>query len=228
MGIDTISSASSPSPTIAPPDVTAGGSQAVAGGATLLPEPVGALMASGDVGAEIAAMGVMTGQTEQQTDRQERDALEALQQQRENSEVQAMRDKAGQIIGQSIAQGAGMVAQGGMTVCSATASAQDVPGQNQPAVPGRVAGLTGDQWKAGGLVIGGIGQLTGGIYQAGAANDDANAAQYHAEAAHLASSAQDVHDDMRSAGDYVRSALDFYREYESTQAQIRNATIHIA
>jgi hypothetical protein len=227
MGIHTLSSASSPSLSTAPADVAAG-SQSTAGSATLLPEPVGALMASGDVGAEIAAMGVMTGQVEQQTDRQERDALEALQTQRENAEVQAMRDKAAQILGQSIAQGVGMVAEGGMTVCAATASAQDVTHQGQPTAFGHVAGLTGDQWKAGGQVVGGIGQMVAGGYQAGAASDDANAAQYHAEAAHLASSAQDVHDDMRTAGDYVRSALDFYREYVSTQAQIRSATIHVA
>jgi hypothetical protein len=197
-------------------------------GATLLPEPVGQLMASGDIGAEIAAFGVMTGQTEQQTARRERGALEALQEQRENAEVQAMRDKAGNILAQSIAEGAGSIAQGGMTLCSATASAQDVMGSNGQRDLGRVGGLTGDQWKAGGLVIGGTGQLVGGAYQAGAASDDANAAAAHAEAAHLASSAQDLSDAIHNATSFVRSALDFYSEYVSTQAQIRNATIHVA
>jgi hypothetical protein len=185
-------------------------------------------MASGDIGAEIAAFGVMTGQTEQQTAREERDALEAFQEQRENAEVQAMRDKAGNILGQSIAEGVGSIAQGGMTLCSATASAQDVTGSNGQRDLGRVGGLTGDQWKAGGLLIGGTGQIVGGTYQAGAANDDANAAAAHAEAAHFASSAQDLSDDLHGGNALVQSALDFYREYVSTQAQIRSATIHVA
>jgi hypothetical protein len=224
MTIGAITSTDSPSPS---PHATTTETQP-ASGANLLPEPVGQLMASGDVGAEIAAIAVMTGQTEQQTARQERDALEALQFQRENDEVQAMRDKAGEILAQSIAQGVGSIAQGSMTGCSATASAQDVGGPNQPTVPGRFGGLTGGQWQAGGLFVSGIGQLTAGVYGAGAANDDANAAAFHAQAAHLAGFAQDLHDDMRSGSDYVGRALDFYREYVSTQAQIRSATIHVA
>jgi hypothetical protein len=214
--------------TVLAPDLT--GTDPSPGAGSLLPDPVAQLATSGDVGAEIAALCVETGTTEEQADRTERDAVESLQEQVENKEVQDMRDKAGAILGQAIAEGVTTMAQGAMEGSSAIASLQDVtcPVSHQVVAQGTLLGMTQGMWRGAGELTSGIGRIVGGAYQAGGANDDANAAEAHAEAGHLATSVQDMHDSASQATQFVQAALDFYREYVTTQAQTRNAAVHVA
>ena len=199
---------------------------------SLLPEPMTQMVASGDIGAEIAGLSVISGQQQRDTARTERDALEVSQEQQEATEVQAMRDKAGSILAQAIAQGVGSIVQGAMTIGAAASALRASPDAH--AAPSAGAGSASAPsaadvcWRAGAQFATGASQIIEGIYQAQGAGDDATAAQAHAAAAQIANEVQDAHDDMQSAGSFVQGAIEFYREYVSTQAQIRSATVHAA
>jgi hypothetical protein len=181
------------------------------GGISLLPDPVSQLAFSGDVGAEITALAVQTGGTERRNDETERDAVESLQEQRNNDQVKTMRDRAGALLGQAIAEGAGTIVQGGLVMTGAVSKT--------PVGPTSV-------WSGAGEIADGMGKVVGGLYQAGAANDDANGTADKNDTDRLATVLQNIHDDGASASQLILNAMQFLQEYAQTQAQTRNAALH--
>jgi hypothetical protein len=183
-------------------------------------------MMFGDVGAELAGLCVVSGDRQRDAARTERDALEILQQQQQESEIQALKDKARSILDRAIAEGVGTCVEGGMTICGSVAGLR-TPAGDHP-LPGTFCGLSEAGWRGGGTLAGGLGQGIGGYFDSVGADDDASAARAHAAAAHYASLVQDEGDDIRGASSFLQSAIDFCREYEATQAQIRQTAIHVA
>jgi hypothetical protein len=166
---------------------------------------------SGDVGAEVAAMAVQSGQAQRDVARAARDADEAIQESEDEQEVAAMHQKADDVRSQALVEGFGMIAEGGFEVAGST--------QGEAARKGL---------EGGGKIANGTAQIFAGGMKAAEANDDAAAAQHRAAAEHAKSAAEDMHDASRDAADYVKSAIDFYRDYVSSEAESRSAALHRA
>jgi hypothetical protein len=170
-----------------------------------------ALIASGDVGAEVAALAVETGETQRQDAQVVRDEMEASAAAEEDQEVAAMRDKADAIRNAGIAEGIGMGLDG---VCNIVAG---------PCSSGAQTSL-----KGGGMLAEGTGKIVGACFSADGATADANATRHKVNADHAKDVANDAHDELKGASEYVNSAIDFYREYVSAQGQTMSAALHRA
>jgi hypothetical protein len=203
---------------------SANGGTADGGGSTdssLLPEPTAMVASSGDVGAEIAAMAVQTGETECQTDDQARAADEAQQDREEASEVQAMRDEAGKIRESAIWTGASGAFQGAGEFGGGAVALND----------GTEAGRAqSESWaamfKGGGTAGSALTKVGAGMADGDKASLEADAAAHKAAADHAATAAGDMRDASSRANDAITQALSFYREYVSTQGQTWNAALH--
>jgi hypothetical protein len=189
------------------------GSTTAAPVAALLPSPLDALALSGDPGAELAALAVKAGQAQQDTAQRARDADEQLEVNEDNQEVASMRQKASEIRDAGIADGLGMVAEGG----TAAVAASFFPGSPK-----------GDALKAGGKVANGGIQVGSAYTKAAEANRDADAAAHRASADQAKQAADDMHDAKKAGNDYVSAALDFYKEYTSAKGQANSAALHRA
>ncbi len=194
--------------------VTAPGANAspVSAPTTLMPDPLTALLCSGDPGAEIAALAVKTGETQQNTAQAARDADEQLEATEEGAEVDAMRKKADEIRTAGWADGVGTFAEGAGAVAGALA-----PTPQASAV-----------WK--GLGTGARASLSvGSSYtKAAEADRDADAATHRASADQAKRADDDMHDAKKAGSDFVNAAVDFYKEYTSAKSQASSAALHRA
>lgn len=200
------------------------GSAADDGGSTdssLLPEPTALVTSSGDVGAEIAAMAVNTGETERQTDDQARAADEAQQDREEEREVQDMRDEAGKIRESAIWTGASGVLQGAGEIGGGAMASNDGTEAERARSESWAA-----MFKGGGAAASAVPKVGAGMADGDKASLEADAAAHKAAADHAASAAGDLRDASSRANDAITQALNFYREYVSTQGQTWNAAVH--
>jgi len=160
------------------------------GATSLLPDPEASLLSSGDVGAELAALAVLTGRNERSAAREERQAAEARAVAEEAGEVQAIRAEASNLR------------------AAAWVDAVTTLGA-QAAGPGSSGGAVMKAGKA----------LADGYFSAGQKDDEANAKACEAAAGDAKAAADDAHDALADASDYIKSALAFYQEYVTTRAQ---------
>jgi len=171
---------------------------------SLLPEPVVALLSSGDVGAEIAALAVETGMAEGSLAREEREAAQVRKEWEDAQEVGAIRAEASSLRVQAwVDAGTTLGAQFGSSVIAGGSG-----GSGASVAPG----------TAGSSVLL-AGKLADGYFAAGQKDDEANAKSYEAASSDAKSAADDAHDTLAGANDYIRSALAFYQEYVATRAQ---------
>jgi hypothetical protein len=124
-----------------------------------------------------------------------------------------MRSKASDVETEGIIEGAGMGVQGTFNLLAATQDPKSA---------------TFAKWQAAGQLGEGTAKVCGAHYAGSAAQDDAAAAEERSRAEHTHDAVRDEGDDAKSADQLVGAAIDFYREYSSTEAQVRNAAIHRA
>jgi hypothetical protein len=170
------------------------------------------LASSGDIGAEVAALAVQSGQVQKDVARAARDADAAIEESEQKQEVAAMHQKADDIRSEALVQGLGTMAEGGCQLAGSVIKTSQVSQAVQ----------------AGGKLANGTAQIFAGTEKASEAGDDAAAAQHRAAAEHAKAAADDMHDASRDASDYVKTAIDFYRDYVSTEAESRSAALHRA
>ena len=183
------------------------------------------LQASGDPGAEIAALAVQSGEAQRTGANEARDAYERAEASEDQQEVDAMRRKADDIRSEATTEGIGMIAQGGLELggsCEALDEMGDAPTQ---AVLTRVNAEMG-AFRGAGNVEDGVANVLAARSKAAQATDDANAALHRGNAEQAKAAAEDMHDASKSAGDFVKAALDFYNGYVSSDAQTRAAALH--
>ena len=183
------------------------------------------LIASGDPGAEIAALSVQNGTEERKVCSKARQAYEDEVVAEDQKEVDAMHQKADDIASEGWIEAAGMAVQGGLE------AAGGIAGLGSLGADGSQLGIAkANDWsgifRGGGLATQGAATVFAAGARSAEANDDAKAAQAKASAEQAKNAAEDMHDASKNAGDYVKSALDFYREYVSTEAQTRAAALH--
>ncbi len=189
---------------------------------TTLPDPDTALALSGDPAAELAALMVKNGNNARKIEQSARDMQEQIAEREDDAEVDAMRRKASDTLNAGWAEGAGMMAQGACELGAATAEADSA----LPGSKGAQARATGTGWNAGGEMTNAAGTVVAAGYRASAANDDADAEAHRASAGRARTAAEDLHDEKRGADDLISAALDFYRDYVSSKATERAATLH--
>lgn len=173
---------------------------------------INALACSGDIGAEMAALAVQSGQAQKDVARASRDADEAMVEHEEDQEVQAMRQKADDVRSEALLDGIGTALEGAGMIGAGLSSTPQV----------------GDRWQGAGKLAAAGMHIGGGGKGADASAADATAAQHKAAAEHAKSAAEDMHDAARDASDYVKTAVEFYRDYVSTEAESRAAALHRA
>jgi hypothetical protein len=188
---------------------------------SVLPDPITTLALSGDPGAELAALMVTSGSQQRQAADAARQIQEKTEEQEDDAEVSAMRQKASDIQSAGWAEGLGMAFEGGMGVAGAAVSADAALGDAGASQRAAGAGLS-----AGGKVGNAVGVIAGGYDKADEATMDANAASHRAAADQARTAADDLKDAHKSGDDLVSAALEFYREYTGAKASERGAALH--
>lgn len=185
------------------------------------------LEASGDPGAEIAALAVQSGEEQRKGANAARDAYEGAQASENEQEIDAMRQKAEDIRNEAWTEGAGMLLEGGLEVggsCEALHEMGDAP--TQATLTRANAEMSG--FRGAGNVANGVTTVLAAGSKAAQASDDANAALHRGNADLAKAAADDMHDASKDAVELVKAALDFYGSYVSSESQTRAAGLHRA
>jgi hypothetical protein len=169
-------------------------------------------MGSGDVGAELAALAVQSGEAQRRTSQDIRDALEDSVESQENQQIDAMRAKARDTFASSFIEGAGIAASGACDFGAAFSTCD----------------ATKSEWTASGKLAQGFAKMGSAFYAQNSVNDDADATSDASAADRAKRAIQDTNDAYKDAGDYVSAAINFYREYVAAQGQTTNAALHRA
>ena len=198
------------------PGPTGGG----AGSAAILPEPdlLTTMTFSGDVGAEIAALAVKSGEKQQHTAQTQRDAQMRVEVDSDNAQVDAMNKKAEDIRSAGWAEGLGMAAEGAFTLASSTEFVPTKDGGFTLTPEGHALQAEGKLWNAGATLGSGSAKALG-------AGEDANAEKAKATSDLAKAAAEDAHDARKGADDFVSAAIDFYKEYTSAQSSAKSAAM---
>jgi hypothetical protein len=179
------------------------------GTATYNPGP---LVDSGDLGAELAAVEIQTGDTERSAEHAQRSLDEVAEEQADEAQVQQMHDEASSMRTEAWVNG-------GIGVVEAVAGFGF-----QPSPTG-----TPTTWGAASTAVTtGAEKLADGLFSASQHDDEANAAGDKAAADRYASDAKDASDAANDATSFVSNALDFARSYVATEAQTQAAALHRA
>jgi hypothetical protein len=186
---------------------SAGGS--VAG--SLLPDPAGELMMTGDPGAMVAALVVETGKDEKDVSRQVEQTESNIQENEERTQVAEMHQKANDMRTQAVAGGAIGAAAAGLSMAGAF--------QPMNSTPQRA-------FAAGaGLVTAGQG-VAKGVSDAANEDTDANVAMHEHNASDAGRAASQAYDNERDAQKLLDAAVDFFREYSGAKQQAMAAAVH--
>lgn len=183
------------------------------------------LEASGDPGAELAALAVQSGETQRTGADAARDSYERAEASEDAQEVDAMKQKADHIRCEAWTEGVGMILQGGLEIggsCEALDDMGDAP--TQASLVRSNAEMSA--FRGAGNAVSGVANVVAAGSKAAQATDDAAAAQHRADADLAKAAADDMHDASKDAGDLVKAALDFYNGYVSSEAQTRAAAVH--
>jgi hypothetical protein len=183
--------------------------------ASVLPDPDEALALSGDPVVALAQLAVKNGNDQRDVAEKAREADEQAEHTQDELEVQAMREKAGEIRSAGYIEGAGTMLEGGIGFCAADKILDN--GTPSP---------EGNRWKAAAIFVHASVEIHSGESRADEAGCDANSAAHRAAADQAKSAADDMHDAKKDAADYISAALDFYREYTSAKASEAGATLH--
>jgi hypothetical protein len=192
---------------------------------TALPPPNAQLVPVGDLGAQLAALLVNSGQDARKTDQQARAADEKAEDDAEQAQVASLRQKASDIQSDGLVDGLTTIGAGalqlGASVNSAQSSAQPPGSQARADLASKGAALSFDS-----TLLKGEGGIVGTSFKAAQANDDANATAHEADASHAKRSADDQDEDMKNDTAFINSAVDFYKQYAETKAQEKAAVTH--
>ncbi len=188
---------------------------------SVIPDPNTTLALSGNPGAELAALMVKAGAAQRDTAQAARETQEKVEEQEDDAEVGAMRQKASDIQTAGWAEGLGMAFEGGMGVAGAAVTAGAATGD-----AGATRRADGAGIGAGGRVGSATALIAAAYPKADEATMDANAAAHKAASDRARTAGDDLKDARKSGDDLVSAALDFYREYTGAKASERGAALH--
>jgi hypothetical protein len=182
---------------------------------SLLPDPDVSSLGASNIGEEIAKLVMKSAQDQKETARKEQNEAEAIEDQEEAAQVQAMHQQADDIRSGGIAEGLCDAASGMFMVDSGACE---------------LHGKTGDATIDKGLAEGAkaAGTALGALGRGAAKDDEARATQHEQGANHAKHRVDDAHDMKKDADQLVKDAIDFYREYSSSTSQTKSAALHRA
>jgi len=200
------------------------GSSSSSGGSTtastppplLLPSPVETMM-SGDMGADIAALAVKSGQVERELDTKATETEDTIQDEADQAQVATMHDEATTMRSGAWESGLMQVGAGACEIGAAGFSSAKA-GAPPPKIVGILKGFADG--------LNGGGTIAGGLSKAAATDTEALATAQKAIADSAQRSGQTARDAQKADSDFVQAAIDFYREYQSTKAQAQAAALH--
>jgi hypothetical protein len=186
--------------------------------ASLLPDPSSGALVGGDMGAEIAALAVKLGKSEQDLNAKAAEAQDQVEDAQEAAQVQTMHDEASTLRDGAWESGMLQIGAGACTAASGGIAASGGTSDFMKALPTMVKGV--------GEGLNGAATITGGLSKAAATDLEANAtaSKSIADAAGRAGGVD--RDTQKNATQFVQAALDFYREYETAKAQAQAAALH--
>ncbi len=170
----------------------------------LLPPPSVVTGGAGDIGAEIALLGLRAGQDEQRINVTAENAENDIQDAAEQNEVNEMHTEADDIMSNAVAAGMMQICQGGLQAAAGGASTS-----------GAQAGLTGEATMAGAAAT-----LFTAQGQAETQNDQAIVTADKAVADRAGQSSTEASQAQSDARSVISNAIQVYQEYQRTTAQI--------
>jgi hypothetical protein len=190
----------------------------------LMPE-VASLQCSGDPGAMLAALTMMTAKNERETASKQRDAAMSAQEKSEAAEIQDLHDKATLQRWQGAVDGALQIGEGVCDVGKGIDEAKQVTDTGADLKNDKVDAA----WLGGGSTFCKAAQsISHGLFQGAITDKEADEKIHEASADSYKKMAEDAHDDEKDAKDLMSKALDFYKEYTDTKNQTAMAAIHRA
>jgi len=204
-------------------------SQAPSEGTHLLPDPIHALLNSGDPGAEMAALVLQSAKEDKKIGRSIRDAEERAQQAAEAAQLAKMQEKADSAYMAGLASGFGTVASGLVSAVGASkvgeASKLDADRANASPNIKTPASATSVEmvWGAYGKLTEGTGKLVATHFQGEADDADVEATHQEQLAGRHKRAVDDARDQVRDAKDLVDRTLSFYKEYTTAKADAQRA-----
>lgn len=185
------------------------------------------LLASGDPGAQMAALAVQSGTAERKASSEARQAYEAAEETEDEKEVDALRQKANDLQTEGWIQAAGMAAEGAMDATGGAVGLKMLGGDSSQL---GIASANDVSSIFHGLGFGAeaVATVPASATRAAESNDDADAALHRANADLAKAAADDMRDTQKDAADYVKAGVDFYNAYVSTEAQTNAAALHKA
>jgi hypothetical protein len=167
------------------------------------------LLLEGDIGAQVAALAILSAQKQRERNRELQVAEEVALQRAEDAHVDALHQKAADIRMGGLIDGAFGIGSGFLTMGG-----------------GRTD--SGDEkllYKGGATISEGAGKALGGLYRADQADDDATAAAHEHEAAHHRRNIDAARDAIREGQDLLQRTLDFYKQSQEGAAAAANSSV---
>jgi hypothetical protein len=168
---------------------------------SMLPDPMSALLSSGDPGAMVAALVAKSGQAQRAVRDQVRRSEDAVQDAAEKSQVANMRAQAKAMENSAVMMGVMTMASG---ACAAAGS------------------------KPGADIMDGIGKSVAGFYDAEVKSLEARATEDEHRAARAERNVKNADEGIDDANRLIDKALEFYKEYTSGKNQAVQAATHRA
>jgi len=184
---------------------------ATVGGAAPLPAPCASIIPPGDMGAQLAALLVKTGDEQRRQDETSRITDEKCEDAADKAQVDDLQQKAHDIRKEGLVEGLTTMGSGALEIGAACAGSSKAW---SGALTGASKGIKGG------------GEISGAAYKGEQTIDDANAASDKANADHAKRAADDQADQMKNDHELISAAIDFYKEYSDAQAQGRAAVLH--
>jgi hypothetical protein len=175
---------------------------------SLLPEP--SPMLGADMGAEIAALALKTGQLQQDINTKAAETQDSIQDAADAAQVSTMHDEASTMRAGAWESGLFQIGAGVSSLASAGVSSSGATGSANAISQAMQSGST----------------LAGGLNKAAETDSEALATAQKALADAAQRSGSAARDGQKNASDFVQAAIDFYREYQSTKAEAQAAALH--
>jgi hypothetical protein len=167
------------------------------------------LLLEGDIGAQIAALAILSAQKQRDTNRDLQTKEEAALERAEAEQVKAMHEQADDIRFAGLVEGAFGAGSGALNLAG-----------NLPIGVG-----TKQELASAAAITDGVGKGLAAIPKAEEADDRANATAFEHRAGHHRRALDAAHDSIREGQDLLERALDFYKQSQQGAADTRNASV---
>ncbi len=199
-----------------------------AGSSTLILEPAlltnGDAGATGDLGAQIAALLVETASRMKKSSRDERALQEVRMEKAEEGQLAAIWEQADHVRAAGVWEGVGGLLEGGCRIASGSLAIASAAGSAHAKMAENLSKIT----DGSGTTSSALGRMLGSGEHARGVTAEGNARQYEQAAGHAKRATDELRDDEHDAEAMVKKALDFYREFATSQSQAQSAAVHRA